>query len=177
VLHLDEKLDEACVNSQPFWRAVGKPAAPSVHLLRLHHLIGAYSHVSHDANFSALQPVGCALLWVDRSVSLAHQGMLLRRLSDEISIPNLCIASGCSSSCNQKDSMPRTQAVLGVACHFTKVQAYAGTHVALAGSHTETLRAKKGGVQRRSLTTKNNQNSPKEQSASRRCQPGKPELV
>jgi hypothetical protein len=57
-------------------------------------------------------------------------------------------------------------AVLDVACHFAKLQAYAGTHVALAGTHTETLRAKKGGVQRRSLTTRNNQNSPKVQSAS-----------
>lgn len=53
-----KKLDEALVNSQPSWRAVGKPAALSVHLLRLHHLTGASSQVSHDAKFSALQPVG-----------------------------------------------------------------------------------------------------------------------
>lgn len=67
---------------------------------------------------------------------------------------------------DHEGSMLGSWAVLDVACHFTILQAYAGTHVALAGSHTETSKAKKGGVQRRSLTTRNNQNSPKVQSAS-----------
>jgi hypothetical protein len=34
-------------------------------------------------------------------------------------------------------------AVRDVACHFTILQAYAGTHVALAETHSKTLRAKK----------------------------------
>ncbi|KEQ79855.1 hypothetical protein M438DRAFT_122416 [Aureobasidium pullulans EXF-150] len=43
----------------------------------------------------------------------------------------------------EKEASVPEMAVRDVACHFTILQAYAGTHVALAETHSKTLRAKK----------------------------------
>ena len=94
---------------------------------------------SHDVNFSALQLVGPASPCIEGSMSQLH---ILERSFPAPAIMH-CISHLVTAEHlleYEKEASVPEMAVRDVACHFTILQAYAGTHVALAETHSKSPR-------------------------------------